>query len=123
MRLKWRELAVDIYELFDMIRGTLRDDLIIFCMAHIEPYEVNGVTHYRTKFDGKLLTKLNMNGKLNYNLYTQVEHSGEGNNNYHLITQTDGTNEARSTGGVLPYKLENNLATVASLIEEHDLNI
>jgi hypothetical protein len=64
-----------------------------------------------------------MNGKLNYNLYTQVEHSGEGNSEYYLITQTDGTTEARSVGGVLPYKVNNNYAEIFKLIEERDLGV
>jgi hypothetical protein len=117
---QWKELAISIYELYDMIRSTLRSDLIVFCMAHIEPYDNNGFTHWRTKFDGKKLTKLNMSGKLNYNLYTKVDSEGEGRNKYYLITQNDGTTEARSTKGVLPYKMENNLLDVVTLINEKD---
>lgn len=89
-------------------------------MAHIEPYDNNGFTNWRTKFDGKKLTKLNMSGKLNYNLYTKVDSQGEGKNQYYLITQSDGTTEARSTKGVLPYKMENNLLEVVKLINEKD---
>lgn len=117
---QWKELAISIYELYDMIRSTLRSDLIVFCMAHIEPYDNNGFIHWRTKFDGKKLTKLNMSGKLNYNLYTKVESQGDGKNTYHLVTQSDGTTEARSTMDVLPYKMENNLLEVAKNIQEKD---
>lgn len=115
----WRQYAIDIYELFDMIRSELREDLIVFCMAHIEPYDDTGVTKWRTKFEGKLLTRSNMSGKLNYNLYTKVEREGD-ENKYYLVTQTDGRNEARSTRGVLPMVMENNLAEVTKLILEKD---
>lgn len=118
---QWRQFALDIYELYDMIRTDLREDLIVFCMAHIEPYDDGGMTRWRTKFDGKLLTKSNMSGKINYNLYTEVERSGD-KNEYFLVTQTDGRNEARSTRGVLPLKMENNLKQVADLIFEKDIN-
>jgi len=117
---QWKELAISIYELYDLIRSELRSDLIVFCMAHIEPYDNNGVTNWRTKFDGKKLTKLNMSGKLNYNLYSHVLSLGEGRNEYMLITQSDGTNEARSTKGVLPYKMPNDLSEVVKLINEKD---
>jgi hypothetical protein len=117
---QWRQFAQEIYELYDLIRSDLRDDLIVYTMAHVEPYEANGTTHWRTKFEGKALTRSNMSGKLNYNLYTTVEHHGEGDNEYFLITQTDGTTEARSTKGVLPYKMKNDLQLVSKLIRELD---
>lgn len=116
---QWRQFAIDIYELYDIIRSELRDDLIVFCMAHIEPYDDNGSTRWRTKFEGKALTKSNMSGKLGYNLYTEVEREAD-QNKYYLVTQSDGRNEARSTMGVLPLKMENSLLEVAKLIKEKE---
>ncbi len=115
----WRQYAADIYELYDMIRSDLREDLMVFAMAHIEPYDDNGTTKWRTRFEGKLLTKSNMSGKLNYNLYTKVEREND-TNQYYFVTQTDGRNEARSTKGVLPSVMEADLYEVAKLIREKD---
>lgn len=101
--------------------SNLRDDLIIVFMAH--PQEVvkgDQLIRYTTKFPGKMLTKINMNGKLNYNLYGLVETDGD-EKTYHFITQNDGINEARSTEGVLPHKMNNDLKEVCRLIREKDL--
>lgn len=114
---QWKELAIDVYELQDVIRSKVRDNLIVYITAHIEPYTLNGLTYWRTKFDGQKLTKLNMNGKLNYNLYTHVE--GEGpDRKYYYITQNNGYTEARSTKGALPYKIEGDLKTISGLIQD-----
>ncbi len=113
-------MAIDIYELYDMIRSDLRDDLIVFTMAHIEPYEVDGNTHWRTKTNGKYLTKLNLNSKLNYNLYAHVERGADGSGTYSLFTQSNGKNEARSPMEVLSYKMDNNLAEVANRITQSE---
>jgi len=115
---KWRDLSEIAYELYNFIREDLRDDLIVYIMAHVEVYQEDGVTKYRTLFPGKQLTKLNMSGKLNYNLYTEIDTVSPGKFEYNFVTQTDGTNEARSSYGVLPYKLPNNLEEVRLLINK-----
>lgn len=118
---KWKDMAVDVYELYDRIRGELRDDLVVFVMAHIIPYEADGETHWKTKLGGRYLSKLDLNSKLNYNLYTQIERDGEGPATYSLITQSNGRNEARSAMGVLDFKVENNLLKVGETIREKEL--
>jgi len=100
----------------------LRDDLIVVFTSHIEPYDVDGTTHWRTKTGGKKLTNINLGGKVSYNLYTSVERNGE-NTEYFFLTQNNGRNEARSVAGVLPNKLPNDLGEVVHLIRKHDLNI
>lgn len=109
-------MAIDIYELYDMIRADLREDLIVFATAHVEPFEVDGETNWRTKFNGKYTTKLNLNSKLNYNLYAYVDRPSEEQGIYSLITQSNGKNEARSPMGVLEYRVENDLLKVAQAI-------
>lgn len=123
----WRDFSIDAYTLYDEIRDQLRDDLIVVITAHVEEYTINGpggskTSRFRTLFPGKQLTKLNMYGKLNYNLYTQVETVSPGVNEYYFITQTDGTTEARSSEGVLPYKMPNSLLEVVTKIREAELN-
>lgn len=41
----WKDLATDIYDLYRLIRQLSRPDLVVFVMAHIEPYDVNGITN------------------------------------------------------------------------------
>ena len=99
----------------------LRDDLIIYFFAHPMLISKEGESpRYTTKLPGKMLTRLNMNAKLNYNLYTQAT-TLSGKTEYFFTTQTDGTNEARSVEGVLPYKMPNDLSEVSKCIREKDL--
>lgn len=100
----------------------LRDDLIVVFGAHTEEYLIDGVTHLRTKTGGQKLTKLNLSGKLTYNLYTQVERDGS-TPEYFFITQNMGNTEARSSEGVLPLKMPNDLAEVIRRIRVYDLGL
>lgn len=116
---KWQDLAGDIYDLMALLRDIPREDIIFYVMAHIEEYEVDGETHWRTKTNGQKLTRLNMNSRLNYNLYTQVEHNPvTEQSEYFFITQSNGKNEARSTYGALDYKIPNDLEFVRKKIFE-----
>jgi len=99
----WRDYAVDIYELYGKAHS-LRDDLIIVFVAH--PMLINDKDNpYKqklvTKVGGKKLTTMNLGGKINYNLYTEVKRDGKGGGEYFFLTQSDGVNEARSVHGVL----------------------
>lgn len=85
-------------------------------MAHSEPYEVNGVTHWRTMTNGKKLSKVNLNSFLAYNLYSKVHKGADGKMEYSLLTQSDGTTEARSNMDVFPEKIENNLEEVRKAV-------
>lgn len=118
---KWMDLSGEVYDMYDLV-PKLREDLIVVFSAHIEPYEADGETHWRTKTPGQKLTKLNLSGKISYNLYTKVVRDGK-NSTYSFITQSNGKNEARSVDGVLPYEMPNDLGEVIALIREHDLGI
>lgn len=111
-----------MYDLYRKSANELRSDLVVFFMAHIESYDADGDTFWRTKTPGQKLTKLNLNSRLAYNLYTHVERDGSVPQ-YFFVTQTSGKNEARSVEGVLPPKMENNLGEVLKLIREKDLGI
>ena len=119
---KWRDFAMDVYELYT-IASQLREDLIIIFAAHAEGYQENGRTFFRTKHGGQKSTKLNLNSRLSYNLYTEVTTTSENKREYWFITQTDGTTEARSVEGVLPYKIPNDLELVISSIRKLDLGV
>ncbi len=119
---KWKDFAMDVYELYT-IASQLRDDLIIIFCAHTESFQENGETFYRTKHGGQKATKLNLNSRLAYNLYTDVTVNSSNEREYWFVTQTDGHTEARSVEGVLPYRMPNDLGTVVRLIQEKDLGI
>ena len=118
---KWQEMAGGIYDGYGIIPD-LRDDLCVIFMAHTESFEEDGETHYRTKLNGQKLTKLNLNSKISYNLYTKVEYTGD-TPEYFFITQSNGRTEARSTYGVLDYKMPNDLGEVISRIRKYDFGI
>lgn len=118
---KWYEYAADIYELYS-VSQTLRDDLIVIFCAHAEEYTVDGVTYMRTKTGGQKLSRLNLNGKLTYNLYTTVEMNGN-NPSFGFVTQNLGTTEARSPYGVLPLKMSNDMYEVIARVRKYDLGI
>ena len=116
-------MAEQAYELYDMIRDDLRDDLIVFIMAHVQVITTTKpdgttVSRYTTKYPGKKLTTLSMNSKLNYILYTRVEDMGNGEIKHQFVTQNDGTTEARSSYGVFPLYIDNNLEEVRRAIQE-----
>lgn len=115
---KWSDLAVDVWNLYKLIREIKREDMVVFVMAHTEPYEVNGVTHWRTMTNGKKLTKVNLNAFLSYNLYSKVNKQSDGKMEYSLITQSDGTSEARSLMGVFDEKIPNDLEMVRKTVLE-----
>lgn len=124
---KWNDLSESAYELYDFIRDHMRDDIIVFIMAHVQVVTDNRpdgtvVSRYTTKYPGKKLTSLSMNSKLNYILYTKVEAEGGGEISYQFITQNDGTTEARSSFGVLPLLMPNNLEDVRKAISEAESN-
>jgi hypothetical protein len=115
---KLADLATDVWNLYKLIREIKREDMVVFVMAHIEPYDVNGITHWRTMTNGKKLTKVNLSAFLSYNLYTKVNKGADGKMEYSLITQNDGTTEARSVMGVFDEKIENNLEYVRKTVLE-----
>lgn len=117
---QWADLATDIYDLFKLIRDLEREDITVVCVSHIEPYDVNGVVHFRIKTNGKKLTKLNLNSFLTYNLYTHVEYNVGEQPTYSLITQSDGTTEARAMMGIFEPMIENNIERVIQTIIEKE---
>lgn len=121
---KWKDFAIEIYNMYRRL-PQLRNDLIIFVAAHTMPIDQGEFgTKLVTKTGGKKLTSLNLAGKLNYNLYTNVERFGKGEEaKYTFITQSDGNTEARSTYGVLDFEIPNDLYLVAQAIEEKDLQL
>ena len=129
----WREVANDAYELYSFAKGLERpgdDNLIIVFIAHAEEYRsINPQTgmeelHFRTLFPGKQATKNRLSKFLPYNVYTYLDfEEQEHEKRYKFRTQNTGFCEARSTYGVLPLTMGNDLGEVIRLIRKYDLEI
>lgn len=93
--------------------------MIVIFIGHVELYEDNYKKKYRLKTGGNKLTKLNVEGKLVYTFYTEVEFKG-GKTSYSFVTQTDGTTTARSPHGCFDFKIDNDLKFIVDRIEEYE---
>jgi hypothetical protein len=117
---KWLDYAGDIYDLYSLASSSeLRDDLIVVFMGHTEYYQDNSITKQRLLTGGAKLTKLNLEGKLTYTLYTSVEFES-GKPEYYFVTQTDGTTSARSPEGCFEFRIPNDLNYVINRIKEFE---
>jgi hypothetical protein len=117
---KWIDYAADIYELFKLTQSeVLREDLYIVFLGHTEEWKDNHVVKHRMKSGGAKLTNLNVEGKLTYTLYTEIEFN-EGKPEYYFITQSDGTTTARSPFGCFERKIPNDLGYVIKRIDEFE---
>ena len=117
---KWIDYAADIYELFKLTQSeVLREDLYVIFMGHTEEWKDNHVTKHRLKTGGAKLTNLNVEGKLTYTFYTEVEFK-EDKPVYYFVTQSDGTTTARSPYGCFDTKIPNDLGLIVKTIDEFE---
>ena len=117
---KWMDYAGEIYDLYSLAGSeTLRDDLIVIFIGHVEIYEDNFKKRWRLKTGGTKLTKLNVEGKLSYTFYTEVSFKDK-KPIYKFVTQTDGTNTARTPEGCFEYQIDNNLGFIVNTIKEYE---
>jgi hypothetical protein len=117
---KWLDYAGEIFDLYSLVNSdNLRDDLIVIFIGHVEIYEDNFKKRWRLKTGGNKLTKLNVEGKILYTLYTEIEFKDK-KPSYYFVTQTDGTNTARSPEGCFDFQIPNNLGFVIKTIREFE---
>lgn len=117
---KWMDLAGDIYDLYAYANSeNLRDDLIVVFIGHTEVYSTSDGPKLRLKTNGQKLSKLNVEGKLTYTFYSQVEMDGE-TPKYFFTTQTDGYNTARTPYGAFKYSIPNDLNFIVNTITEFE---
>ena len=117
---KWIDYAADIYELFKLTQSeVLREDLYIVFLGHTEEWKDNHITKHRLKSGGAKLTNLNVEGKLTYTFYTEVEFN-EGKPEYFFVTQSDGTTTARTPHGCFERRIPNDLGSIIKRIEEFE---
>lgn len=98
-------------DIIDHIQGGLDNDMFeqeryAFITGHIEHYKAANVTKSRLKVLGKMATKMQLEGKLETVLYSEVVQDGA-KVNYVLHTQNDGYNTARSPQGVFEPIIDN----------------
>jgi predicted nucleotidyltransferase len=119
---KWADLAVETFNIYKAIRESKRDDVVVFSLAHVENFDVNGIVHQRTMVNGKKLSKINLNSFLTYNLYTKINKHADNTLEYSLVTSSDGTTEARSVMNVFEPVIDNNLERVRQSVIEAEFN-
>jgi hypothetical protein len=117
---KWLDYAGEIYDLYALAGSeTLREDLIVVFIGHTEIYEDNFKKRWRLKTGGAKLTKLNVEGKLSYTLYSHIEYENK-KPKYYFITQSDGTTTARSPEGCFDFQIDNDLRHVIDSIINYE---
>jgi hypothetical protein len=128
---KWKNYGTEAYELYEWCTGLRRaedtDNLFIVFMCHSETYKTvdlrgNEILAQRTSFPGAMSHKNLLTKFLNYNLYAYFDaEEDEVDKRYKFVTQSNGRTEARSTEGVLPLEMKNDLNEVIHRIRKYDL--
>ena len=88
-------------------KGMFEDERYAFITGHTENFKEGEVTRIRLKTLGNLTNKMQVEGKLETVLYSNVEKDDSGNLSYILETQNNGYNTARSPQKVFEGKIEN----------------
>jgi len=76
-------------------KGMFEDERYAILTGHIEDYKSGIHNKKRLKVLGKLATKMQLEGKLETVLYSEIRKEGD-KTEYVLVTENDGTNTARS---------------------------
>lgn len=87
-------------------RGLFEEERFAILTGHIEDYKSGNEVKKRLKVLGNLATKMQLEGKLETVLYSNVVKE-EGQTKYLLTTENDGMNTARSPMGVFEPVIEN----------------
>lgn len=117
---KFTEFADELYQLINDI-PTLRKDLNVWFMSHIEMESADGVKSYSFKVPGGKFTreKIVPEGLFTIVLYTECV-VVEGVATYCFVTQNTGNNTGKSPEGMFPsLRIENNLQYVKECIHAY----
>lgn len=87
-------------------KGMFEDERFAILTGHIEDYKTGGDNKKRLKTLGKLTTKMQLEGRLEVVLYSEVKIEGE-ETKYVLCTENDGVNTARSPMGLFDKVIDN----------------
>lgn len=117
---KFSVMAKNYYDLVQKCQS-LRDDLLIVLITHVENYGTEIDPIYRIWTTGKMLTnQINLDGLFSYIIYSERyvdDMSGTGEVQYRFKTRTDGNDTCRSVQGCFEDKyIEPNLKLVVDTI-------
>lgn len=87
-------------------KGMFEEERFAILTGHIEDYKTGGDNKKRLKTLGKLTTKMQLEGRLEVVLYSEVQIEGD-ETKYVLCTENDGVNTARSPMGLFDKVIEN----------------
>lgn len=110
----------DIIEHVDEVlsRGMFEEERYAIITGHTEDYKSGIDNKKRLKTLGNLATKMQLEGRLETVLYSDVRRDGD-KTNYVLITENDGVNTARSPMGLFEPVIENDYQAVLDKLLEY----
>lgn len=119
---KFSVLAKNYYDLLQYCQS-LRDDLTIVCVSHIENYGTDIEAQWRLWTTGRMLTsQINLDGLFSYIIYAErYKDEATDEIKYRFKTRTDGNDTCRSVEGCFPDKyIEPNLKLVLDTINKFE---
>jgi hypothetical protein len=116
---KWTDLALQVYELITTCNEALREDLVVYLIAHATLYtDIDGNESKCIVTNGKKLEKIRLESKLPIVLYASVERTGNSDEYYFETVANRST--AKSPLGIFEDdKIPNSLALVDAKIREY----
>jgi len=110
-------------DIINHIMGGIKSDMFVdnrvaFITGHIEAFREGDKYKVRLKTLGNLATKMQLEGKLETVLYSEVEVEGS-TIDYLLHTQNSGYNTARSPQGMLEPKIENDFNLILEKLKDY----
>lgn len=120
---KFSVMAKNYYDLIQYCQS-LRDDLTVIFITHIENYGTDIDPEYRMWTTGKMLTtQINLDGLFSYIIYSERYIDDiDGDVHYRFKTRTDGNDTCRSVEGCFEDKyIEPNMKDVIDTINKFEL--
>lgn len=115
---KWVDLAFSVYNIVSLAK-TLREDLIVFCMFHVQDISDDLGNHfYRIQTSGQKLQKIKLETKFNIVLFGKCEYGDE--NRYYFDTQARYSTAKSPLGMFAQREIDNNLQVVANAIRDYE---
>lgn len=122
----YEKFTVQAKNYYDLIEGSLslRDDLTVVFISHIENCGSDMDPQWRLYTTGKMLTNaVNLDGLFSYLLYAEryIEDGAEDDVKYRIKTRTDGNDTCRSVAGCFDEKyIEPNMDKIIKRINEFE---
>lgn len=99
-------------------KGMFEEERYAILTGHIEDYKSGYNSKKRLKILGKMATKMQLEGKLETVMYSEVTKEGA-KTSYILHTENDGTNTARSPMGLFEPVIENDYNFIINKLLEY----